>query len=275
MRVALHSAPKGFLKPGPPYDAVELLDLVEKADGLGFKCFQIGPTSSFAKIDGESLRAVFDKYSMERNVHVGGLCDAERFAVSEEEFCKAGKDLRRGIELSKQVSSPLVSFHPSLFKPKHWDERLSSKAKTRFIKLIKEEVRFASDMGIKMALESFCYPPFIFNGLNDFVRFVSSFPSTKLGILLEAGHLYQAGFNLDKAVQTFGDRLLDVHVHDATQQKDFKKATHLPIGKGTIDFSHLVRMLRGVRYEGWLTLEIQGSDREIIESRERLEGLIK
>jgi sugar phosphate isomerase/epimerase len=275
MRVALHSAPEDFFKSSPPYDAAELFDFVEKADRLGFRCLQIGPTSSYSEIDGERLRTVLDKCGMERNVHVGGLYDAKGFAVSEKELLKAQKDLRRGIELSKQLSSFLVSFHPPFFKSEHWDKGLLSKAKTRFLRLVEEEVRFASDIGIKMALESFCYQPFIFNGLNDLVQFVSNFPPTKLGILLEVGHLYQAGFNLDEAIQTFGDRLFDVHVHDATQQKDFKKATHLPIGRGNIDFSHLVRRLRRVRYKGWLTLEIHGSDREIIESRELLEGLIK
>jgi sugar phosphate isomerase/epimerase len=275
MRVALHSAPENVFRSSPPHDAAELFDLVQKADSLGFRCFQIGPTCDYAEIDGERLRVVLDKHGMARNVHVGGLYDAERFAVSQEELHKAQKDLRRGIELSKQVLSPLVSFHPPFFKLKHPEKGLSSEAKTRFFKLLGEEAHFASDMGIKMALESFCYPPFIFDGLNDFMQFVSSFPSTKLGILLEVGHLYQARFNLDEAIQTFGDRLLDVHVHDATLQKDFKKATHLPIGRGTIDFPDLIHRLRGVGYEGWLTLEIRGSDREIIESRERLENLIR
>jgi sugar phosphate isomerase/epimerase len=275
MRVGLHSAPEGFFKSSSTYDRVELSDLVEKADRLGFKCFQIGPTSSIAEIDGERLRTVLDKYGLERNEHVGGLYDAERFVASEEELNKAREDLRRGIVLSKQVSSFLVSFHPPFFKSEHWDKALSSKTKMGFLKLIKEEASFANDMGIKMALESFCYPPFVFNGLNDFMQFVSNFPPTELGILLDVGHLYQAGFNLDEAIQTFRSRLLDVHVHDATRQKDFRKATHLPIGKGTIDFSQLIFRLRRVGYEGWLTLEIHGSDREIIESKERLEDQIK
>jgi sugar phosphate isomerase/epimerase len=275
MRVGLHSAPEGFSKSSSAYDRAELSRLVEKADRLGFRCFQIGPTSSFPEIDGECLRTVLDTYGMERNVHVGGLYDAERFVASEEELNKAREDLRRGIVLSKQISSSLVSFHPPFFKSEHWDKALSSRTKTGFLKLIKEEVSLANDMGIKMALESFCYPPFIFNGLDDFMQFVSNFPPTELGILLEVGHLYQAGFNLDKAIHTFGSRVLDVHVHDATRQKDFRKATHLPIGKGTIDFSRLIFRLRRVGYEGWLTLEIHGSDREIVESRELLEDLIK
>lgn len=125
-----------------------------------------------------------------------------------------------------------------------------------------------------MAIESFCYPPFIFDGLDDFTQFVSNFSPTKIGILLEVGHLYQAGFNLDEAIETFGNRLLDVHVHDATLQEDFKKATHLPIGKGSVDFLTMTDSLRRVKYDGWLTLEIHGNETEILKSKILLENLI-
>jgi len=94
----------------------ELLDLVEKAARLGFTCLQIGPTSSFADIDSSRLRIVLDKYGMQCSVHVGGLYDAEKFVVSEQERNRAQKDLHRGIELSEEVSSSSVSFHPPFFE---------------------------------------------------------------------------------------------------------------------------------------------------------------
>jgi sugar phosphate isomerase/epimerase len=142
------------------------------------------------------------------------------------------------------------------------------------LEILKEEVDYAHSIGIKLALESFCYSPFIFKGLNDFTLFVSNFPSTKFGVLLEVGHLYQARFNLDEAIQKFGRRILDVHVHDATLNEDFKKATHLPIGMGNIDFRGVIGSLRKVKYDGWLTLEIRGNEESILESRKLLENLI-
>jgi sugar phosphate isomerase/epimerase len=275
MLVAFHSPPRGFFNSGPPYGTEELLRLVEKAGNMGFRCFQIGPTSRFGVIDGDRLRTVLEKCDMKSNVHVGGLYDAEKFVASKLERTRFQKELHSGIELSREVSSPLVSFHPPFFKSANSEGVLSSTAKMVFLKLVREEADFAHDIGIKLALESFCYPPFIFNGLDDFIRFFSNFPLTRLGVLLEVGHLFQAGFNLDEAIQTFNQRLLDVHIHDATHEKDFRRATHLPLGKGTIDFSNLIRMLTEVGYDGWLTLEIRGTEREIIESREKLEDLLK
>jgi sugar phosphate isomerase/epimerase len=208
-------------------------------------------------------------------VHVGGLYDAEEYVLSEEEHNRAHRDLHRGIELSRDIASSLVSFHQPFFKSENSARLPSSRAQNRFLKLIEEEADFAYSMGVRMAIESFCYPPFIFDGLDDFTQFVSNFSPTRLGVLLEVGHLYQAGFNLDEAIETFGNRLLDVHVHDARLQKDFKKATHLPIGKGSVDFLTMIDSLRRVKYDGWLTLEIQGNETEILKSKILLENLIE
>jgi sugar phosphate isomerase/epimerase len=244
MIVALHAAPNGFFKSRPPYTENELLSLVRKAASLGFKCFQVGPLSDFADIDGKRLRSVLAQYGMKSNVHVGGLYNAEEFAKTGEEYRRAQKEIHRGIELCREIDSKLVSFHPPFFTKKDVDRKLESRAGARFLELAKKEVEFACANGIKMALESFCYSPFIFKGLRDFIQFISYFPSAKFGVLVEVGHLYQAGFNLDKVIQVFKGRLLDVHVHDATLQEDFRRATHLPIGKGSINFCHLVNILR-------------------------------
>jgi sugar phosphate isomerase/epimerase len=148
------------------------------------------------------------------------------------------------------------------------------KARTRFLGLLKEQADFSHGNDIKLALESFCYPPFIFEDINAFVQFASNFDSKRLGILLDAGHLYQMGISLSGAVQMFKDRLVNVHVHDATLEKDYRRATHLPIGKGSMDFRSLVKSLQEVYYDGWLTLEIKASEEEIEESRKCLEALL-
>jgi sugar phosphate isomerase/epimerase len=276
MIVALHSAPKGFFKTSPPHSNNDLVSFVRKAASLGFKAVQIGPLIEYVPIEGEHLKSVLDSLNMERDVHVGGIYDAEKFALTEEEYAKVQKQIRYGIMFSKKISSTLVSVHPPFFAAENkLNEELLLKARTRFLKLLKEEAKFASNNHIKIALESFCYHPFIFEGLNDFAQFVSKFSSEKFEVLLEVGHLYQMGISLSEAIQLFKHRLVDIHVHDATLEKDFRKATHLPIGRGTINFPELIRLLREVGYDGWLTLEIQGTEKEISESKEYLERLLK
>jgi sugar phosphate isomerase/epimerase len=276
MIVALHSVPQGFFKTDPPYSNDELLRFVRKAASLGFEAIQIGPLRNFVPIEGERLRGVLDRLNMERSVHVGGIYDARKFALAEREYARVQKQIRYGITLCEEISSTLVSIHPPFFATENKvKEELLLKAKTRFLQLVKEEADFASRNHIKIALELFCYHPFIFEDLHDFAQFVSKFPSDRLGVLLDVGHMYQIGIDLSEAVHIFKHRLLDIQVHDATLEKDYRKATHLPIGKGTINFPDFIYLLRQVGYDGWLTLEIRGNERETMESKKYLDHLIE
>jgi sugar phosphate isomerase/epimerase len=274
MIVALHSPPRGFFKTSSPHTNDELVQFVQKAALLGFKAIQIGPLTDYVTIKSECLRKVLDDANVDRNVHVGGLYDADKFALADEEYAAEKKQIHYGIKLCVGISSALVSVHPPFFSTGgKVNEKVLSEARTRFLKLMKEEVDFANRNGIKVALESFCYRPFIFDGLLDFAQFVSNFPSEKLGVLLDVGHLYQIGINIHDAVNMFKHRLLDIHVHDATLEKDYRKATHLPIGTGTVNFQKLINLLRQNGYKGWLTLEIRGTEKEIVDSKEYLERL--
>jgi len=108
MIVALHSAPKGFFKTSPPHGNYDLVSFVRKAASLGFKAVQIGPLTEYVSIEGEHLKSVLDSLNMERDVHVGGIYDAEKFALTEEEYAKVQKQIRYGIRLC-QVLVGLVS----------------------------------------------------------------------------------------------------------------------------------------------------------------------
>jgi sugar phosphate isomerase/epimerase len=181
MIVALHSAPQGFCRTKLPHGNDELEGFVRKAASMGFRAVQIGPLADFAPIEGKRLRRLLDELGMERNVHVGGLYDAGRLAFEQEEYDAMRKQIRRGIMLCRELSSTLVSVHPPFFGPKAKpSEEATSEAKTRFAELLKDNVEFASQNGVKVALESFCYPPFIFWGLEDFNGFVKRFPPENL-----------------------------------------------------------------------------------------------
>lgn len=275
MIVALHTAPEGFFKTAPPHSNDELHRFVRKAASLGFKTAQIGPLHDFVHIEGEFFRGVLDSLGMARNVHVGGSYDAREFATAEEEIAKARRQIHYGINLCREVGSKLVSIHPPFFAATNEiDTKLLSKARARFLQMLWDEVSLASRSHVRIALESFCYPPFIFEGLQDFLQFVSEFPLEKLGVLLDVGHVYQVGIDVFEAASLFRHRLLDVHVHDAKLDGDFRRATHLPLGKGTVSFPDFIAHLGECRYEGCLTLEVRGSEREIVESKVYLENLI-
>jgi len=277
MIISFHSMPEGILLGKPPFGENDLYRLVREAASLGFKAFQIGPLENFPNYDVKRLRRLLDELGLERNVHLGGVYDAQAFSFGSKTYQKALDDVGKGVKLCLDIGSNLLAFHPPFFSGQVVSgERkvVVSKAKDGLRQLIHKSLKLVLNREVRLALESFCYPPFVFDGLHDFNSFVREFSPSKFGIVLEVGHLHNKGIDLSEAVSLFGDRLFDVHVHDATWNDDYKKATHLPIGKGDVDFQSLVEALRGVNYDGWLTLEIRGSISDIVESKKKLEKLI-
>lgn len=277
MIVSFHSVPQDILLGRPPFEENDLYGLIRLAASLGFRAFQIGPLVDFSNFNVRKLRQLLDELGLARNVHLGGIYDAHDFLFGSETYQRALADVEKGVKFCQDIASDLLAFHPPFFKGQVTSSEravVASKAKDGLRQLINASFKLVLNREVRLALESFCYPPFIFEGLHDFNSFVSEFSPSKLGIVLEVGHLYNKRIDLSETVGLFGNRLFDVHVHDATWNDDFRKATHLPLGKGDIDFQSVIEMLRGVNYDGWLTLEIRGCISDIVESKKRLEKFI-
>ena len=75
-----------------------------------------------------------------------------------------------------------------------------------------------------------------------------------LNFSVDIGHAFQSGESLDKIskfLRKYKDSILDIHLHDAT----LKGKAHLALGKGELDLMRFLRLLRGIDYRGYLSLE--------------------
>jgi sugar phosphate isomerase/epimerase len=61
---------------------------------------------------------------------------------------------------------------------------------------------------------------------------------TELGICFDIGHANTTG-QIDDMIDTFGDRITNIHIHDNGGQKD----EHLTIGEGSVDFPKVLKKL--------------------------------
>ncbi len=273
--IALHTAPKGFLRKKPPYNTSDVLHLIDKAASMGFFGFQLGPLWSFPNIDGVQVKKRLDALQLHRNVHVGGIYNAEKFLSDDDVYRQALNEICNGINLCRQVSSKLVSFHPPFFpdnrKP---DGDILVECQAAFRTFIHQIMSLTEPYEIAIAVESFCYPPFIFSGIKDFTAFIQQFPPKQVGIVADIGHLFQARLDVNNFLLKCRHRLKEIHIHDATHGLDYRQATHLPIGQGEINFTALIKTLRIIEYQGWLTLEIRGTEREILMSKKDLEATL-
>ncbi|MFX0095688.1 MAG: sugar phosphate isomerase/epimerase family protein [Candidatus Hodarchaeota archaeon] len=271
MIVALNTSHNELFEAEPPYGTEDLLRFIQKIYTFGFKALQVDLVRYLSSIEWNVVKNTLDELHLMRNVHNGRLYDAKKFALSEEEYLKTQERIHEGILIAKKLDAPIVSIHPPLFESiASISKPLQLKAQERFYKLLDEELSFARQNHIRIALESFCYPPFIFNGLYNYMDFISSFTREELYVLLDIGHVYQQGIDPLEAIRLFNQRLADVHVHDATLNKDLSKATHLPLGVGTVNFSTIVHSLRQLNYQNFLTLEIRANEKALIQSQQNL-----
>jgi len=95
-----------------------------------------------------------------------------------------------------------------------------------------------------------------------------------IGLNLDTGNLAAQGGDPLEAVRAFGDRLLHVHFKDVP---DVGSHDCVELGKGIVDIPGVVRELKAIGYDGWLSVEIETGDHdptdEIIASVETLRRL--
>lgn len=96
------------------------------------------------------------------------------------------------------------------------------------------------------------------------------FEHTSIGFCPDTAHLEAGGGDPADLIETFGDRLRYVHL------KDYADGAFLPLGQGQQDFSRILAALEALRYDGWITVELdsyEGSPAEAaLISRTFLEG---
>jgi sugar phosphate isomerase/epimerase len=105
----------------------------------------------------------------------------------------------------------------------------------------------------------------------DFDDLFGKFPGARL--TLDTGHA-NIGRGGDERIvafiQRFAGRIGHVHASDNSGRDD----DHLPIGVGSIDFTKVVKALKGIGYDDTITLEVFARDRDYLRiSREKLSGL--
>jgi sugar phosphate isomerase/epimerase len=83
---------------------------------------------------------------------------------------------------------------------------------------------------------------------------------------LDVGHAHLGGDPPGELLDAFADRLAHVHVSDNFGADDL----HLPLGAGSIDWPDAVQALRGVGYDGTVTLEIHSPEQHHLEVSQRL-----
>jgi len=132
-------------------------------------------------------------------------------------------------------------------------------------------VEKAHSLGLCLCLENmFPRTQWLVNP-EEFEDILAKFPMIHL--LLDIGHAHidnAGGKKCLRFIEMFSGRIRHLHVSDNFGKED----QHLPIGAGIIDFSKVVKALKGIGYNDTITLEVFSRDRDyLMISKKKMEEM--
>lgn len=77
----------------------------------------------------------------------------------------------------------------------------------------------------------------------------------RMGLCIDIGHTFRAGVLPEIAIKQYADRLFDLHIKDEEAMKPDAKT--IEIGRGAINFSALLDVLKEIRYAGICSIEYE------------------
>lgn len=151
------------------------------------------------------------------------------------------------------VKTGISSFYPGM----DWIQNLKS------AQMLAET---SKEYGVDIAIENVPEPyPCLMKSVKDFESFYAQ-TNEDIGIVLDVGHANING-QTESFLRTFKDRIVQLHLSD----NDGKSDQHLGIGRGTVDWSGLVNLLRELAWDKTVVIE---SVEHVEESLQKLRQLL-
>ena len=91
----------------------------------------------------------------------------------------------------------------------------------------------------------------------------------KNSITFDVGHWLIQDYDVYKLVEKYANRIANIHIHDVVDGED-----HKPLGTGVLDVEKFLNVLREVKYNNYLTVEVVSDVKDTISSFQILKRLI-
>jgi L-ribulose-5-phosphate 3-epimerase len=129
---------------------------------------------------------------------------------------------------------------------------------TRSQRVIRERLLpIARDLNVTIAVEE-VWNKFLLSPI-EFARYVDEFESPLLRAYFDVGNIVFYGYPQDW-IRTLGPRIAKVHLKDFNLDRSNGKFTWKNVGEGDIDWPEVRRALSEVKYNGFVTTEVNGGD---------------
>jgi sugar phosphate isomerase/epimerase len=161
---------------------------------------------------------------------------------------EAMDEIKRALEIAEQIPFRFLVQH--LGAPNEdFDDRKFEAAMTSI-----EHLRaFAKPLGVRLLLENI---PNDLSTPDKLVEFIQTTHFDDVGVCFDIGHAHIMG-SVNEAFEILKKHIRSTHLHDNAKDKD----THLWPGKGTIDWTEAMQLLRSAPNTPPLLLEIEADEK--------------
>jgi sugar phosphate isomerase/epimerase len=276
---------------------VGLFESIETCRRLGFDTIEIHPMGRIEPVDGKFPGFEFDKLDASARKSLGAALKPFRGIsthlpytgldhMAEEPAVRAAS--RRTVEIAMEGSSEFGATMAVLHAQSKPDDELARRW-NEYLDLYRRWADRAKQLGMRLTLETM-FP----RSVSGFVRMIREAGHPNLGCTIDVGHQSRYAELVarvrpeDRAtpegirayndttiaiVEQLGEKITHFHVHDIDPQTWVE---HKPMVHGFVDYPRLFQVLKKIRYQGRLILEIGGPAQEmpgfLAEAKRKLEG---
>jgi 3-oxoisoapionate decarboxylase len=237
-----------------PDKGMGLEDFLKRAkelgvDGVSLETYFI---KSFDKDYLKKIRGLLDKYSLEAVVAWGHPKGLEAGRNKE-----AVKEIYKHFETCKILGADVMRIVGSCIEFRHEPHLPQIRS---IINLLREPVKAAEDLGIKLAIENH----FDFTS-EEMLLIIESINSKYFGINFDTGNCLRYGDDPVYSTKLLADYIFATHLKDVAplyggDPNEWYYYACTPVGQGVIDMPSIINILADKNYEGLLAVEIDFLD---------------
>jgi sugar phosphate isomerase/epimerase len=207
----------------------------------------------------KNIKKLADDLQIELTVH-SSFSDINIAAINEHVRTACVDIVKKSIQFAADINASVVTIHPG-------DSSVGGiyyleKVKQNNYKSVIEIAKFAKQFNIKIGYENFPIMPW--DLLDEsyvptlMLKFIEKINLPNLGFTWDVGHSNTTMYSLDDYFTNFKNHLYHLHLHDNNGAGEGSGwlDTHAIIGKGTVYWEKLMKMLKQINYQRTSVFEL-------------------
>jgi len=155
---------------------------------------------------------------------------------------------KRALTLARELGAPCITTEPGgpVERGASWSAALKL-----FVEMLKPVAEHAEKEGVLLLIEP--EPGLLVETADQFLELMQHLDSHAVGLNFDVGHFYCVGDDPALTVHRLAPYIRHFHLEDIAATRVHH---HLIPGEGAIDFAAVFQAIRGIGYNGWVTVEL-------------------